>query len=72
MHMLIANLAGIDGPRARAVYGKMRVAYNSVLLPGTLAIPPFEEWQGVASCCDNYNCRWVFICTRISQLARRQ
>ncbi|CAM9640330.1 unnamed protein product [Laminaria digitata] len=66
MHMLLANLAGIDGPRARAVYDKMRVAYNSVLLPGTPAIPPFEEWQGVASCCDNYHCRWVFICTLVS------
>ncbi|CAM9441637.1 unnamed protein product, partial [Laminaria digitata] len=57
MHMLLSILAVIDGPRARAVYDKMRAAYNLALLPGTAAIPPFEEWQGVASICDNYNCR---------------
>lgn len=61
--MLLANLAVIDGPRARTVYDKVTTAYNSALLPGTPAIPPFEEWQGVSSCCNNYNCRWVFVCS---------
>ena len=62
-HMLLANLAVIDDPRARAVYVKIRAAYNSALLPGTSAIPPFEQWQGVSACCNNYNCRWVFPCS---------
>lgn len=62
-HRLLANLAVLDGPRARAVYAKIMTAYNAALLPDTPAIPPFEEWQGVSSYCDHYNCRWVFLCS---------
>ncbi|CAM9290797.1 unnamed protein product [Laminaria digitata] len=56
-HMLMAYLVVIDGPRARGIYDQMRAAYNSALRLGTRPIPPFDEWQGLSSYCDNYNCR---------------
>ena len=60
--MLMAYLAVIDGARAQGIYERIREAYNSALRPGTKATPPFEEWQGLSAYCDNYNCRWVFLC----------
>lgn len=59
--MLMANLAVIDDPRARVIYDKLSAAYNSAIRPGSRPIPPFEEWQGVSSFCDNFYCRWVFL-----------
>lgn len=66
--MLMSYLAVIDGPRAREIYGQMREAYNSALRRGTPPIPPFEEWQGLSSYCDNYNCRWAFLHIRVHVL----
>ena len=72
--MLMLFLAVIDGPRARGIYAQIREAYNSVLRPGARAIPLFEEWQGVSSYCDNYNCRWALLaalCVILEQTQRR-
>ena len=69
--MLLANLAVIDDPRARGIYDKLGAAYNSALRPGARPIPPFEEWQGVSSCCDNYYCRWVFLSISTISISNR-
>lgn len=61
----MAYLAVIDGPRAREIYDQMRAPYNSALRPGVQAITPFDEWQGLSAYCDNYNCRWVFLCVSL-------
>ena len=57
--MLVAMLVHIDGPNARAMYDKLRAAYNSTRRPGDLLIPPLEDWQGGSAYCDQFFCRFA-------------
>eukprot|EP00752_Nemacystus_decipiens_P006689 g6015.t1 len=43
--------------RQRYKYEQVRAAYNSVRPPGSLAVPPFEEFRGVSDICDHPYCR---------------
>lgn len=61
IHMELALLVHIDGTRARALYDRLRATYSSAQGPGAVPIPPFEEWQGVSTFCDQLLCRWVFL-----------
>lgn len=55
-HLLILALAFFG---ERELYEKLRAAYNPMHSSGTPPIPPFEEWQGISSCCDHIYCRWA-------------
>ncbi|CAN0403650.1 unnamed protein product, partial [Ectocarpus sp. 12 AP-2014] len=50
-HIMATALAAIRDSRTRGMYDRLRRAYNSTRLPDSSPIPPFEEWQGVSSCC---------------------
>ncbi|CAN0564035.1 unnamed protein product [Ectocarpus sp. 12 AP-2014] len=58
-HIMATALTAMRDSRARGMYDRLRRAYNSTRLPDSSPIPPFEEWQGVSSCCDSFYCRFV-------------
>eukprot|EP00752_Nemacystus_decipiens_P006690 g6016.t1 len=41
----------------RCMYEKLRTSYNSVRPPGSLLVPPFEEFEGISDICDHAYCR---------------
>lgn len=41
----------------RCKYEEVRASYNSVRPPGSLKVPPFEEFRGVSDICDHTYCR---------------
>eukprot|EP00752_Nemacystus_decipiens_P005054 g4589.t1 len=56
-HVMITALAAMDGGKARELYHTLRTSYNSARLPGTVPLPPLEEWQGISRCCEYIYCR---------------
>lgn len=56
---MLAAIAALDTPGAREAYERLRAAYNSSRLRGSRAAPPFEEWQGMSSFCEDLYCRYV-------------
>lgn len=57
--MMLAALAALDDSGARAVYDRLRAAYNPFRPIGSLPVPPLEEWQGMSRICDDLYCRYV-------------
>ncbi|CAM9589719.1 unnamed protein product, partial [Hapterophycus canaliculatus] len=55
--MMLATLAAIDDSRARGMYDRLRLAFNSCRVSHTQPIPPLDEWQGMAAICNDLNCR---------------
>eukprot|EP00903_Cladosiphon_okamuranus_P015992 g14770.t1 len=56
-HVLLGALAAMDGPRAVELYSKLRAIYNRSRLPGSVPVPPLEEWSGISSFCQEFHCR---------------
>lgn len=56
---MFAALAALVDPRAVELYDRLRAAYNPFRPPGSLPVPPLEEWQGVCSFCEDFHCRCV-------------
>ncbi|CAM9951534.1 unnamed protein product [Ectocarpus fasciculatus] len=58
-HMMLICLAAAGGSGARAMYDRVRGAYNSCRPSGYLPVPPFEEWRGVDAFCNDLYCRAI-------------
>ncbi|CAM9465268.1 unnamed protein product [Ectocarpus fasciculatus] len=56
-HLSLSMVSSIDHPSAYGLYGKLRNACNSTRPPGSTAIPPLEEWNGLSGICDHGLCR---------------
>ena len=54
---MLAALTRLDPSSTRDVYDRLRAVYNSYHPRGSVAIPPLEEWQGLASICKDLSCR---------------
>ena len=57
-HTLLIASAGLDIVGARAMYGRLRVVYNSFRPLGSTSVPPLEEWLGIAPICEDLSCRY--------------
>lgn len=62
-HSLLAALVALGDTRADDLYNRLRAAYNPFRPHGSLPVPPLEEWQGVASICEDFHCRYVGVCS---------
>ncbi|CAN0107563.1 unnamed protein product, partial [Ectocarpus sp. 6 AP-2014] len=55
-HGVLAALAAIDDSRARALYGRLRDVYNPSHSSTSLPAPRWEEWRGMSTFCDTFQC----------------
>ncbi|CAM9555891.1 unnamed protein product [Ectocarpus fasciculatus] len=58
-HILLMCLATAGDSSDRAMYERLRVISNSFRPPGSQPVPPFVEWRGVGSFCDEMFCRAI-------------
>ncbi|CAM9743441.1 unnamed protein product [Ectocarpus sp. 6 AP-2014] len=58
-HMMLICLVAAGDSSARAMYDRVRGAFNSYRPSGYLPVPPFEEWCGVDAFCDHRCCRAI-------------
>ncbi|CAM9491799.1 unnamed protein product [Ectocarpus sp. 4 AP-2014] len=58
-HMMLICLAAAGDSSARAIYERVRGAFNSYRPSGYLPVPPFEEWRGVDAFCNHLFCRSI-------------
>ncbi|CAM9748965.1 unnamed protein product [Scytosiphon promiscuus] len=59
VHQVLSVAAAMVTPRARELFERLRIAHNLVQEPGSLLVPPLDDWQGVSMLCDNRICRAV-------------
>lgn len=76
-HLLITALTAMEGCKARELYHTLRTAYN---LPGTVPLPPLDEWHGISDFCEYFYCRyagalllgWLYLKTNTEQFRKYQ